>query len=270
MRKSNLGLDFKSNGIHLKLQFHYLNIGYYFAEKISVIKHIPNTITSGNLFCGCLSIVATFDGNPTLAAGYIILAAILDFFDGFAARLLKVHGELGKQLDSLADVVSFGVAPGFIFYKHSQEHLVFEYGFLQFLPFLLIIFSAVRLAKFNIDPRQSDSFIGVPTPANALLICSIPLVMEHGPFLAQTIYTSFLFLTIYPLLFSYLLVAELPLFALKFKHFGFKDNEIRWIFILACILLVSLFQYFGIGLSIILYVLLSLLIHLRKKYEIQS
>ncbi len=244
-----------------------------------MIKHIPNTITAGNLFFGCLSIVATFDGNPTLAATYIILAAVLDFFDGFAARILKVQGELGKQLDSLADVVSFGVAPGFIFYMHSQNHLVFEYSFLQFvplmviisyLPFLLIIFSAVRLAKFNIDPRQSDSFIGVPTPANALLICCIPLVMEHGPYLAQTVFTSFLFLSIYPLLFSYLLVAELPLFALKFKHFGWKDNEVRWVFILLSILLISIFRYFGIGLSIILYVLLSLFIHLRKKYEIQS
>jgi CDP-diacylglycerol--serine O-phosphatidyltransferase len=141
---------------------------------------------------------------------------------------------------------------------------------ISYLPFLLIIFSAVRLAKFNIDPRQSDSFIGVPTPANALLICCIPLVMEHGPYLAQTVFTSFLFLSIYPLLFSYLLVAELPLFALKFKHFGWKDNEVRWVFILLSILLISIFRYFGIGLSIILYVLLSLFIHLRKKYEIQS
>jgi CDP-diacylglycerol--serine O-phosphatidyltransferase len=238
-----------------------------------VIKHIPNTITAGNLFLGCLSIVATFDGNLTLASYYILGAAVLDFFDGFAARLLHVHSEIGKQLDSLADVVSFGVAPGFIFYAISQEHLSFGSGFLQFvpllviasyLPFLIPIFSAVRLAKFNIDTRQSDSFIGVPTPANALFICSMALVLSSGPYYAQEIYTSVSFLLIYPILMSYLLVAELPLFALKFKQFTLKGNEIRYGFLLGSILLLFIFQYFGIGLSIILYVLLSLFNHLKK------
>jgi CDP-diacylglycerol---serine O-phosphatidyltransferase len=238
-----------------------------------VLKQIPNSITAGNLFFGCLSIVSTFEGNLSQAALLIVLAAILDFFDGFAARILKVSGEMGKQLDSLADVVSFGVAPGFIFYSISQEHLYFSNSFPQFvplmvilsyLPFLLIIFSAVRLAKFNIDTRQSDSFIGVPTPANALFICSMALVLENGPFFAQELYTSVPFLIIYPLLMSYLLVAELPLFALKFKQFGWSGNEIRYIFIISSIILFVIFNYFGIGLSIILYVLLSLFLHLRK------
>jgi CDP-diacylglycerol--serine O-phosphatidyltransferase len=238
-----------------------------------IIKHIPNSITSANLFMGCLSIVATFDGNLTLASYFIIAAAIFDFFDGFAARLLNVHSEIGKQLDSLADVVSFGVAPGFIFYALSQDHLIFEYGFLKFvpvilvasyLPFLIPIFSAIRLAKFNIDTRQSDSFIGVPTPANALFICCIPFVLESGPFYAEQIFTSVWFLLAFPILSSYLLVAELPLFALKFKQFGWKGNEIRYVFILASIILILFFKYFGIGLSIILYVLLSLYNHLKK------
>lgn len=238
-----------------------------------MIKQIPNTITAANLFMGCLSIVATFDGNLTQAAYFILAAAVLDFFDGFAARMLHVHSEIGKQLDSLADMVSFGVAPGFIFYALSQEHLTFEYGFLQFvpimvlcsyLPFLIMIFSGVRLAKFNIDTRQSDSFIGVPTPANAMFICCIPFVLEHGPFFAQEIFTSAGFLILYPILMSYLLIAELPLFSLKFKQFAWKGNEIRYSFLLGGAALILFFQYFGIGLSIILYVLLSLITHLRK------
>lgn len=252
-----------------------MKLAPYFASKfIHVIKHIPNAITSANLFFGCLSIVATFDGNPTLAATYIVIAAILDFFDGFAARLLKVSGELGKQLDSLADVVSFGVAPGFIFYAHSQEYLLFGSSFIQFvpllviisyLPFSLMIFSAYRLAKFNIDTRQSDSFIGVPTPANALLICSIPFVMENGPIWAENIFSSFAFITMYPILFSYLLIAELPLFALKFKKFTFKGNEVRYLFLLSGLLLIIFFTYVGIALSIVLYILLSIYLKLTTK-----
>jgi CDP-diacylglycerol--serine O-phosphatidyltransferase len=239
-----------------------------------VLKHIPNAITSANLFFGCLSIVATFDGNPTLAATYIVIAAILDFFDGFAARLLKVSGELGKQLDSLADVVSFGVAPGFIFYVHSQENLQFSSDFLQFvpllvlisyLPFSLMIFSAIRLAKFNIDTRQSDSFIGLPTPANALFICAIPFVMADGPIWAENIFNSIAFLSLYPIVFSYLLIAELPLFALKFKHFGVQGNEVRYLFLILCVILISLFTYVGIALCILLYLVLSLLLKIKNK-----
>lgn len=238
-----------------------------------MIKHIPNTITAGNLFFGCLSIAATFDGNLTVATYYIMGAAILDFFDGFAARLLNVHSEIGKQLDSLADMISFGVAPGFIFYAISQDHLQFSASFFQFvplmvicsyLPFLIPVFSALRLANFNIDTRQSDSFIGVPTPANALLICSMALVMENGPFWAQGLIGNTYFLILFPILSAYLLVAELPLFALKFKQFGFKGNEIRYLFLLASILLIFIFKFLGIGLSIILYVLLSLFQHLKK------
>lgn len=237
------------------------------------MKHIPNTITAANLFMGCLSIVATFDGNLTQASYFILIAALLDFLDGFAARLLKVQSEIGKQLDSLADMVSFGVAPGFIFYSISQDNLVFEYGFLQnvptmllcsYLPFLIMIFSGIRLAKFNIDTRQTDSFIGLPTPANALFICCIPMVLENGPIFAQEFFTSVSFLILYPILISYLLIAEIPLFALKFKTFTFKGNEIRYSFLIASVLLIFAFHYFGIGLSIILYVLLSLFNHLKK------
>lgn len=238
-----------------------------------MIKHIPNTITAANLFMGCLSVTSSFEGDLNSAAWFIIAAAVLDFFDGFAARLLKVQGELGKQLDSLADVVSFGVAPGFIFYMISQDHLLFHgqntwVGFVvisSYLPYLIPVFSALRLAKFNIDTRQTDSFIGVPTPANALFICSMAFVLHAGPHWAESFYTGFWFLILFPLISSYLLVSELPLFALKFKQFGFRGNEVRYIFIGLSILLLAAFGYFGIGLSIILYVLLSLFLHLKNR-----
>ncbi len=242
---------------------------------------IPNSITAGNLFFGCLSIVATFDVNLTLwgfdnlsvAAIYIGVAAILDFLDGFTARLLKGENEMGKQLDSLADIVSFGVAPGMIFYALSEEHLIFNEHFLQFvpllvvisyLPFLIPIFSAVRLAKFNIDKRQSDSFIGIPTPAVALFICSIPFVINHGPEFANQLFTSVWFFIFFPILTAYLLIAELPLFALKFKHFHWQGNEIRFVFLGICLLLLFLYNYFGISLSFLLYVLLSLINNFRN------
>jgi CDP-diacylglycerol--serine O-phosphatidyltransferase len=237
-------------------------------------KHIPNAITSANLFMGCLAIIAALENNLETAAWLIVGSAIADFFDGFAARLLKVHSEIGKQLDSLADVVSFGVAPGMIFYMLSQEYLYFGNDFPQFvpliltlsyLPFLIPIFSAVRLAKFNLDTRQTDSFIGVPTPANALFIISIPFVLHSGPDWAETIFSSRYFIIAFPIISSWLLVAELPLFALKFKSFGWKGNEVRISFIAISVALLLVFKFFGISLSILLYVLLSTYLHYTRK-----
>jgi len=235
-------------------------------------KLIPNSLTALNLFFGCQSIISSLEGNLQQAAWFIGIAAILDFFDGFVARLLNAYSEIGKQLDSLADVVSFGVAPGMIFYVISQDHLLFGNSFpmyvpllilFSYLPFLIPIFSAVRLAKFNIDTRQSDSFIGLPTPANALFICAIPFVLESGPDWAALLFASKYFLLLFPIVSSYLLVAELPLFALKFKNFSFTDNSLRYLFLLGCGVLIFFFHYFGVGLSIVHYVLLSLLVHLK-------
>ena len=235
-------------------------------------KLIPNSFTALNLFFGCQSIISSLEGNLQQAAWFIGIAAILDFFDGFVARLLNAYSEIGKQLDSLADVVSFGVAPGMIFYVISQDHLLFGNSFpmyvpllivFSYLPFLIPIFSAVRLAKFNIDTRQSDSFIGLPTPANALFVCAIPFVLESGPDWAALLFASKYFLLLFPIISSYLLVAELPLFALKFKNFSFTDNSLRYLFLLGCGVLIFFFHYFGVGLSIVLYVLLSLLVHLK-------
>jgi CDP-diacylglycerol--serine O-phosphatidyltransferase len=233
-----------------------------------VLKHIPNAITSLNLVCGCLSIIAALNGELTLAAVYIGAAAILDFFDGFVARALKAYSEIGKQLDSLADVVSFGVAPGMIFYTLAGQCFA-PSGFCinMYIAFLIPIFSAVRLANFNIDTRQSDSFIGVPTPANAMFIASIPFIIKYDTFGAAAVFTNHYFLILFPILSAYMLVAELPLLALKFKSFGWSGNQFRWILILTTIISVAVFQYLGIALAIVLYILISIIHNFtQKKY----
>ena len=233
-----------------------------------MIKHIPNTITSLNLVCGCLSIIAALNGELTLASVFIGTAAVLDFFDGFVARALKAYSEIGKQLDSLADVVSFGVAPGMIVFTLSGQQLSMEsFSVAAIIPFLIPVFSAIRLAKFNIDTRQSDSFIGVPTPANAMFIASIPFVIQHNSYGMSPVFEHPYFLMIFPFVSAYLLVAELPLLALKFKHFGWKGNEFRFILIFSSVLSIILFQYLGIVIAILLYVLISVIHNLTRKIE---
>jgi CDP-diacylglycerol--serine O-phosphatidyltransferase len=231
-----------------------------------VKRHIPNAITSLNLVCGCLSIIAALNGELTIASMYIGAAAILDYFDGFAARALKAYSEIGKQLDSLADMVSFGVAPGMIFYGLSGQCFSTT-GFCinMYIPFLIPVFSAIRLANFNIDTRQSDSFIGVPTPANAIFIASIPFVIQYDSFGAAWIFENYYFLLLFPFLSAYMLVAELPLLALKFKHFKWTGNEYRFILIGVSVVSIILFQYLGIALAIILYVLISIIHNTTQK-----
>jgi CDP-diacylglycerol--serine O-phosphatidyltransferase len=223
-------------------------------------KHVPNALTSFNLLFGCLSIIASLVNNDLeLAAYFIGAAAILDFFDGFVARALNVGSEMGKQLDSLADCVSFGVAPGFIFYKITNIPIDFsQFNFMAYIPFLIPVFSAIRLAKFNIDTRQTDSFIGVPTPANSLFIAALPFVISANSFGLGNIFQNQWFLIIFPFVSAYLLVAELPLFALKFKSFAWQANQLRYIFLLCCLISLFAFGYLGINISIILYILFSI------------
>jgi CDP-diacylglycerol--serine O-phosphatidyltransferase len=245
-------------------------------------KHIPNAITSANLFCGCIAIVAAFKGNLVMTAYLVGIAAVLDFFDGFAARLLKVGGEMGKQLDSLADMVTFGVVPGIVLFQLMSASPVLNGkptvllandigSYWLLLSFLITIFSALRLAKFNIDTRQTNSFIGVPTPANSILICSIPLInkfqSEISGFQIYTITGNIYFLVGLTLLMSYLLIAELPLFALKFKNFGWKDNKIRFSFLIISILLLIVFQFIAIPFIIFLYIVLSVVHNLMNKTQ---
>lgn len=226
---------------------------------MDIKKHIPNSITCGNLACGCLAIAAAFSGDLVLSTYWVGLAAILDFFDGFAARLLKVSSEIGKQLDSLADMVTFGVVPGFIMYKLLSQECT---SYIPYIAFLIPIFSALRLAKFNIDTRQTSSFIGVPTPANAILICSLPLIRffqsEILGFSTATIIDNCYFLVLLTVVMSYLMVAELPLFALKFKNFGWTDNKIRYSFLISALVLLIILKFIAIPLIIFLYVTLSL------------
>lgn len=231
-----------------------------------MVKHIPNTITALNLVCGCLSIIAALQGELTQASLFIGAAVVLDFFDGFTARALKVSSDIGKQLDSLADVVSFGVAPGMIFFTLAGQCFS-PSGFCinRYIPFLIPVFSAVRLANFNIDTRQSDSFIGVPTPANAIFIASIPFILQHDTYGLSGLFQHPYFLTLFPFISAYMLVAELPLLALKFKNFAWKGNEFRFILIISSVLCGVLFHYLGIAIAILLYILISIIYNFTHK-----
>jgi CDP-diacylglycerol---serine O-phosphatidyltransferase len=221
-------------------------------------RNIPNALTCGNLLCGCVGAVEAFHNNLLLSCGLIGVALIFDFFDGFSARLLKVSSPIGKDLDSLADMVTFGLLPSIIVYQMLMDSIPDLMGIWKAYPaFIIAIFSAIRLAKFNNDPRQTDSFIGVPTPANAMLIASLPIIVNTHenwkPLIINT--NNLLILTI---VMSYLLVMEMPLLALKFKSFGWKGNEFRFIFIGLTVLLLILLKIVAIPVILVLYVLISI------------
>lgn len=237
-------------------------------------KHIPNGITCCNLLCGCVAVLCAHNGFWMDAAIYILLGAIFDFFDGFAARLLKVSSPMGKELDSLADVITFGLAPA-VLVMELMQWLMREcgpeqvaYSGLYALPALLIAaFSALRLAKFNIDERQTTSFIGLPTPANALFWSALALSLRQGgwlvdfPLLAENLWWMVL---VGIALSCWLLVSEIPMFALKFKHFGWKGNELRYGFILLSLVLLLWLGIAGFSAIIVLYILTSLVACRRK------
>lgn len=229
-------------------------------------KHIPNSITCLNLFCGCLAIYFAFHGNLVYSAYLVGIAAVFDFFDGMLARLLKAYSEIGKQLDSLADMVSFGVVPGVMMFhligrslEGQSTFLGFSATVFPFIAFVITVFSALRLAKFNIDTRQTTSFIGMPTPACSIFVSSLPLILANDHFGVSSYILNPGTLAALTLLLSYLLVAEIPLFALKFKNLSWKDNSIRFIFVLLAVALSVLFQFTAIPFIIALYILLSII-----------
>ena len=231
---------------------------------MNIKKHIPNFITLINLFCGCIAIVFLSKNNFEMAFFFVCLGIFFDFFDGFFARLFKVSSPLGLQLDSLADMVTSGVVPGFAMFRLMQESSIFMYeGHFQLFPylgFIITLGSCLRLAKFNIDTRQTDSFIGLPTPANALFILSLPLVLQNyskESLLILEILTEKWVLLAITLCSAYILNAEIPLFALKIKKFNVQDNLLQIIFLLISIALLILLEYLAIPLIIIFYVLLS-------------
>jgi CDP-diacylglycerol--serine O-phosphatidyltransferase len=225
--------------------------------------YIPNTITCFNLVAGCLSCVMAFQGNYLMASLFVYIAAVFDFLDGMAARLLKAYSNIGRELDSLADMISFGMAPGFILFSWLKEILPADMDYLSYIAFLIPVFSALRLAKFNIDIRQASSFIGLPTPANAIFIASL-ISLNHHPYLESILQNSWV-ITGLVILLSFLLVSRLPMFSLKFKSLRWKDNQVRYIFLILSLLLILTFHLIALPLIIILFIVISLFLKLRKK-----
>jgi CDP-diacylglycerol--serine O-phosphatidyltransferase len=231
-------------------------------------QHIPNAVTCLNLFSGCLGIVFAFNGNLVFASYAILIAAVLDFLDGMLARLLKAYSELGKQLDSLADMVSFGVLPSVIIYHlflSSTE--IASLSLISYSAFIIAVFSGLRLAKFNIDTRQSENFIGLPTPANALLIASFPFMMEENNSIFMNYIMNPYSLLVFSLIMSFLLISEIPLISLKFKTLSFSENALRYTLIISSIILILLLQFAAVPIILILYILISLL-QFRKTVKV--
>lgn len=223
-----------------------------------ITRHIPNALTCMNLFSGCIACVMAFHANFEMAMLFIVIGAVFDFFDGLAARLLHAYSNIGKDLDSLADDVSFGVAPALIVFSLFKEinypdYLSFLANWLPYAAFLIAVFSALRLAKFNNDTRQTTSFIGLPVPANALfwasLIAGCKPIASYHPLLTLALVC----------LFSWLLVSEIPMFSLKFKNLSWKDNKIAFIFVIVSAILLITLKIAGFAAVIVWYILLSIL-----------
>jgi CDP-diacylglycerol---serine O-phosphatidyltransferase len=248
---------------------------------MSFKKHIPNAITCANLFCGCLAIAKIFEGDLVWAAYLVGIGAILDFMDGMAARVLKAYSPIGKDLDSLADMVTFGLVPGLIMFKilsmitsifyTTDVYFGFEVStkYLPYIAFIIPVFSAIRLAKFNNDTRQTDSFIGLPTPANAILLSSFPVIFGiNQPFLssAQVFGGAGIFfnpnnLVIFCIMLSFLLLSEIRLFSLKFRSFGWRENKVRYVFLFISALFLFMFHVAGIPAIIATYIIMSILMN---------
>jgi CDP-diacylglycerol--serine O-phosphatidyltransferase len=236
---------------------------------MSIKKHIPNTITLLNLLAGLLALIHAFNGNYNEAFSLVCLGIFFDYWDGFFARIWKVQSPIGLQLDSLADMVTSGVVPGLVMYKmlgdiqenQSRYNLTedtYFMGVVPYLGFLITLASCYRLAKFNVDTRQTDSFIGLPTPANALLIMSIPMIQFHSDYegLVDALSNPYVLVGITALS-AYLLNAEIPLFSLKVKSFSWEKYKIQVVFLILSVILIALLEFIAIPIIILLYVILS-------------
>lgn len=223
-------------------------------------KHIPNFITCLNLFSGCIATVYAFNGELETAAYFVLLAALFDFLDGLAARALKAYSEIGKQLDSLADMVSFGFIPGVFVFKMLESSLVANSlpQNLAYIGFVITIFSALRLAKFNIDTRQTENFIGLATPANTLFFISLPF-LQSQPIEVLHILTNPIVLVFLSVGFSFLLISEIPLFSFKFKSMAFNPNIHRYLLLILSLILIIFFKFAAIPMIIVIYILLSII-----------
>lgn len=234
-----------------------------------ITRNIPNTITCCNLISGCIATLSAFMGEIHMALLWIIIGAIFDFFDGMSARLLHVSSPIGKELDSLADDITFGMAPAaIVFYEMGiMEYPAFlnpVQPYMPFVAFLIAAFSALRLAKFNLDERQAMGFIGLPTPANALfwgaLLVGAGDIIENTTWMVPVVIVMIL-------LSCWLLVSEIPMFALKFKHWGWKGNEVKYLFLITCVPLLIVFGVTAFAIIIAWYVLLSALVNIRNRKQ---
>jgi len=230
-------------------------------------KHIPNYLSLLNLFSGCIAILFAGSGEFLIAFILVCIGIFFDFFDGFFARLLKVEAELGKQIDSLADMVTSGVVPGIVMFKMISEHSEYLQKicsndfFIKFLPcfgFIITLGSCMRLAKFNIDTKQADSFVGLPTPANALFILSLPLIVKYTEYkFVYYILTSIPFLLIITILSTYILNSKIQLFSLKIKKNNIYDYKLQIVFLILSVVLLIIFKFLGIPLIVFSYIILS-------------
>ena len=216
---------------------------------MKITKHIPNSITCLNLFSGSFAVYFGFQGNYIAALIAILIAGVFDFLDGFAARALKAYSPMGKELDSLADVISFGMAPGIIAFSLLEQSNLPDW--MKFSGFIIPIFSALRLAKFNIDENQTTSFIGLPTPANAIFWAG--LSYSFSALLIEMPWMILIFIALY----SFLLVSNLPMFSLKFKSIGWTQNKMQYIFLAGCIALLIIFGLDAFAPIIVWYLLSS-------------
>lgn len=235
-----------------------------------ISRYIPNTVTLSNLFCGCLSLVCIFTDQLTLVPVFIAISLFADYCDGLLARLLKVNSPVGRELDSLADMVSFGVVPGaMLFYLINEARAIETFTFsdtsalLGLGGFLVTIFSCLRLAKFNLDTRQTEGFVGLNTPACTIFVLGLLLIKLNNSYDLRDVVLNEVFLCMVAAVLSYLLVAEIPMFSFKFKSLQFKGNRIRVSFLVVVLLYVVLFEL-GAALSLIIlsYVLISVVLWL--------
>ena len=233
-------------------------------------KHIPNIITCGNLLAGCFSLLFIASGMPIKAALMILVAGIFDFLDGLMARLLNAHSPIGPELDSLSDVVSFGVAPGMIMCYMMNNALdlpqlkIYDVDLMPCLAFLLPVFAAIRLARFNIDETQKSAFRGIPSPAMAIFVASLPLALGQAGHLADGALDYWACLGI-TLLLSFMMISNLKCFSFKMNSLGWKGNEVRWIFLIVSIVGLVIFKWLALPFIMVLYILLSVLF--GKKVE---
>ena len=232
-----------------------------------IVRNIPNSITCCNLISGCIATYNAFLGDIRMALLWIIVGAVFDFFDGMSARLLKVSSPIGKELDSLADDITFGFAPSAIIcyelsiMEYPSELLMLK-PYLPYFAFVMAAYSALRLAKFNLDERQSLGFIGLPTPANALFWGALFVGAQN--FMESTAYMLPVVLLMICVS-CWLLIAEVPMFALKFKQWGWKGNEVKYIFLISCLPLLMIFGITAFSVIIAWYVVLSVVVNLRNK-----